>query len=70
MNGLQLIRLKCNLSQKQVGFKIGKTDSYMSALENGKINVSLDEASRLAYVYNSTLDEIYLAIKELKNTEK
>ncbi|GEM_PF-1775533 len=70
MNELQTLRLNRNLSQKQVALRIGKTDSYVSALESGKINISLDEASKLAYVYDSTLDEIYLAIKVLKNTKK
>lgn len=70
LNQLQTLRLNRNLSQRQVALRIGKTDSYVSALESGNINISLDEASKLAYVYDSTLDEIYLAIKGLKNTKK
>ncbi|WP_313885132.1 helix-turn-helix transcriptional regulator [Clostridium faecium] len=63
MNKLRDLRISKGFSQLEVAAKIGKNDLFISKIETNKIEMKLNEAAHLAYVYEVSLDDIYVASK-------
>ena len=58
--GLKSLRLEKNYTQDFVASVLGKGDgSAIYRLENGKAELNLEDAARLAELYGVTIDEIY-----------
>jgi transcriptional regulator with XRE-family HTH domain len=50
-NGYKDLRLASGLSQSQVADELGVTKAYVSMVENGKVNISLELQRRLNKIY-------------------
>lgn len=58
--GLKNLRLEKNYTQDFVASVLGKGDgSAVYRLENGKADLNLEDAARLAELYEVSIDEIY-----------
>jgi transcriptional regulator with XRE-family HTH domain len=58
--GLKNLRLEKNYTQDFVASILGKGDgSAVYRLENGKADLNLEDAAKLAELYEVTIDEIY-----------
>jgi len=51
-------RKKSDLTQKQLGAKLGKSKDYISSLERGVVHPSLDLLSDMSELFNESLDEL------------
>lgn len=60
LNKLRKTRLKHNLRQKDVAYVLGCTVQYYSLIERGQNVLSYDYALRLALMFNTTPDELFL----------
>lgn len=60
MDRLQKLREEYGLTQKQMGEKLGISESYYCQLENGKRRMSLPTAVKIASIFNKSLDDIFL----------
>lgn len=61
LNKLKEIREKENLTYQQVAELIGVTKPYYWQIENGKRGLSYELAIKIAAVYNTTPDKIFLS---------
>ena len=55
---IKRIRLKKRMSQGDICRAIGMDRSYMSAIESGKVNVTLVVLEKLANALNVSVDEL------------
>ena len=53
-----LLRKKYNLSQRQLGNKIGVSDKVISRWENGISLPTIKDIKSLAYIFNISIDEL------------
>jgi putative transcriptional regulator len=60
-------RLKHNLTQTEIGEKIGKSKQWVSEFERGNIRLNIDLAVKLAKVLGLTAD-IFLPRKSKSNS--
>lgn len=68
--GLKSLRLEKNYTQDFVASVLGKGDgSAIYRLENGKADLNLEDAARLAELYDITIDEIYDPSKRSSGSE-
>ena len=52
---LKQLRMSMKLSMREAGFRIGKSDSYISHLENGRMDIPSGlDLDRLLKIYNCT----------------
>ncbi len=59
-NRLRTLRfLNGEISQGELGQRIGVTRQTIAAIEAGKYSPSLDAAFRIAHVFNVPLDEVF-----------
>lgn len=63
---LQDLRLKTEMTQKNVSTQLGVTKEYLSALERGVRNPSDSLKEKMAELYNVSITKIFLACKETK----
>ena len=57
-NKISHYRKENELTQKQLGTKLGKSKDYISNLERGVVHPSLELLSDLAEVFNISIDEL------------
>ena len=55
---LRKLRLSNNLSQGQLAKKIGSDKSYISTIENGKKNITLETMKKLAQALGVVMEEL------------
>ena len=53
------LRKKQNLSQEDFAFKCGLDRTYITSLERGKRNISLENLEKIAKALNMTLSEFF-----------
>ena len=58
------------MNQRELGEKIGMSDSQLSAYENGKKSIGLTTLARIAVATNKTIDEIYFGSEATKPITK
>ncbi len=52
---LKELRISCGFSMREAGYQIGKSDSYISHLENGRMDIpEKKQLYRLLNIYNCT----------------
>lgn len=59
------LRKQHNISQEQFAFNSGIARKYMSDIENGRRNVSLDVLERIASAFHMTLSEFFVYVENL-----
>ena len=57
---LREIRTKHNMTLEDLGGRLGKSKQYMSELERGNIRLTYDMAVRIARVFDTTPDNLFL----------
>lgn len=63
-NQIRTLRfLKGEMSQAELGQRIGLTRQTVAAIEAGKYSPSLEAAFRIAEVFNKPLDEVFQWVK-------
>lgn len=60
-NRLREIRMENSLTLKELGTRLGKSKQYMSELERGNIRLTYDMALRIAQVFDTTPDGLFLS---------
>lgn len=55
---LRLLRAERNWTLRDLEQKSGISNAFLSQVENGKSNISLNHAATLALLFNTTLDYI------------
>jgi len=59
-NRIRLLRFhNGEMSQAELGQRIGVTRQTIAAIESGKYSPSLESAFRIAHVFNVPLDEVF-----------
>ncbi|HHQ5530631.1 TPA: helix-turn-helix transcriptional regulator [Clostridioides difficile] len=58
-NNLQYIRKESRISQKKFADNIGISRPYLSRIENGKVNPSLEIAHKISLETGKTINEIF-----------
>lgn len=61
---LKKIRLSRSMTQEQLASKVGITQSNLSRIENGDVQISLKLAKALSEALNCTMDELIGEPKE------
>ena len=59
-NNIKNLRTQKKLSREELSLVLGVDNSYVSKLENGKINITLDKIEMLANYFET---EVYLLLK-------
>lgn len=59
-NNIKNLRTQKKLSREELSFVLGVDNSYVSKLEKGKINITLDKIEMLANYFET---EVYLLLK-------
>ena len=59
-NNIQNLRTQKKLSREELSLVLGVDNSYISKLEKGKINITLDKIEMLANYFET---EVYLLLK-------
>ncbi len=57
---LRKVRLQHGLTLAELGKHLGKSKQYMSELERGNIRLSYDMAVRIARIFGTTPDALFL----------
>ena len=60
---LRVFRKELGLSQEKLGFASGLDGSYISGIERGERNVSIDNIERLSLALNKQIYELLMASK-------
>ena len=60
-NRLREIRMENSMTLKELGMRLGKSKQYMSELERGNIRLTYDMALRIAQVFDTTPDGLFLS---------
>ena len=56
---IRKLRLKSNLSQEKLGLLIDMDRTYLTSVENGKRNISLENIAKIANGFNITIEELF-----------
>lgn len=59
-NNIKNLRIQKKLSREELSLVLGVDNSYVSKLEKGKINITLDKIEMLANYFET---EVYLLLK-------
>ena len=59
-NNIKNLRIQKKLSREELSLVLGVDNSYISKLEKGKINITLDKIEMLANYFET---EVYLLLK-------
>lgn len=59
MNKLKQLRIKNNLTTKEIAERIGISQSYYCLLENNKRRLFYDTAKKIAKIFNLKPDDIF-----------
>lgn len=59
-NNIQNLRIQKKLSREELSLVLGVDNSYISKLEKGKINITLDKIEMLANYFET---EVYLLLR-------
>jgi len=59
INNVKELREKCNLTQKELGEKVGVSRQAINAIETGKYDPSIWLAYDLARYFDVTIEEIF-----------
>ncbi len=59
-NNIKNLRIEKKLSREELSLVLGVDNSYVSKLEKGKINITLDKIEMLANYFET---EVYLLLK-------
>lgn len=59
-NNIKNLRIQKKLSREELSLALGVDNSYISKLEKGKINITLDKIEMLANYFET---EVYLLLK-------
>jgi putative transcriptional regulator len=65
-NKLRNICAKNNMTLQELGARLGKSKQYMSELGRGNIRLTYDMAVKIARVFNTTPDTLFLTDKSNK----
>lgn len=58
-NRVRELRKQLNISQEELGFRTGLDRTYISGIERGERNPSLDNIGKLAQELNVSLQELF-----------
>jgi putative transcriptional regulator len=59
-NRIRILRFHCGeMSQAELGLRVGVTRQTIAAIEAGKYSPSLEAAFRIAHVFNVPLDQVF-----------
>ncbi|TSB01754.1 helix-turn-helix transcriptional regulator [Sphingorhabdus contaminans] len=59
-NDIRMLRfLMCEMTQGELGDRVGVTRQTIAAIEQGKYSPSLEVAFRIAHVFNRPLEEVF-----------
>jgi putative transcriptional regulator len=59
-NGIRLLRfLADDMTQAELGLRVGLTRQTIAAIEQGRYSPSLDVAFRIAHVFGKPIDEVF-----------
>lgn len=61
---LRTLRLSKGLSQEKFAFEIGIDRSYVSDIENGSRNISVDMLDKIAQFHGLKISELFIKIEE------
>ena len=56
---IRKLRLKSNLSQEKSALLIDMDRTYLTSVENGKRNISLENIAKIANGFNITIEELF-----------
>ncbi|PND03938.1 helix-turn-helix domain-containing protein [Akkermansia muciniphila] len=56
---IRKLRLKSNLSQEKFALLIDMDRTYLTSVENGKRNISLENIAKIANGFNITIEELF-----------
>lgn len=59
-NNIRELRKKLGLTQEDVANKLNVTRQTINAIENNKYNPTLELAMKLAKLFNSTVEELFI----------
>lgn len=59
-------RKKCNFSQERFAIEAGIDRRYMSDIENGRRNISLDIIERICDKLNLSISELFVSVEKLE----
>ena len=59
-NNIKYLRKQLNLRQEDLANKLGVTRQTINAIENDKYNPTLELAMKLAKLFNTPVEEIFL----------
>ncbi len=64
---LKQLRINSKLSMREAGFRIGKSDSYISHLENGRMDIpAISQLCELLEVYSCSLQDFLEKVEQYK----
>lgn len=66
-NKLIELRLYYNFTQEEIAENLGISRSHYALIETGYRNPSLDLSLKIAELFNTTVDEIFIAARGDKN---
>lgn len=59
-NRIKELRVKYNMTQKELGLKIGVSRQTIISLENGKYNPSINLAFKVSKAFNLSIEDIFI----------
>lgn len=59
-NNITYFRLKKGWTQEKLAEKLGSKATYISCLENGKINTKIDFIDKIAKVYDIEVEQLFI----------
>jgi transcriptional regulator with XRE-family HTH domain len=64
LDGMRKARVSAGLTIKEAAALVGKTDSHLSKIERGVVNISAPDALKLARIYGATVESFYEGAKK------
>lgn len=64
MSGLEDLRKRKKFSQSKVAYKIGMNERVYADVEKGKWSLKLNDAAKLASLFDVNLEDIYIATQK------
>ena len=58
-NNVQKLRISKNLKREELSLLLGFDNSYISKLEKGKINITIDRLYKIAKYFNVDIKELF-----------